>query len=287
VAVDPSADVVIDASSPGVASSPGGLEESSPDWTPLDPPLLVGVPLPEELPEPPELCEAPLEPPFAGWPDWKEVPELELEQAQAVTRATTETIRRTFIGAQDSHAAARGASAHPARKTIPGASAALCLILGGHFDPRRSCAAGELRLPRMARRVLAVRGGTPEPGVPVLLMSSNAAAEPLTDDEATALQQALSKYEPKDVHDALDRIDEQTLRGCQASLNASGALVGGATEPGVFVHKLEGGRAAIRVAYADINGAIYDDLELAASAVKRLVETLIVLLDAKRAPHRP
>jgi hypothetical protein len=48
------------------------------------------------LPEPPELCEAPLEPPFADWPDWIEV--LELEQAQAVTRATTETIRRTFIG---------------------------------------------------------------------------------------------------------------------------------------------------------------------------------------------
>jgi hypothetical protein len=116
---------------------------------------------------------------------------------------------------------------------------------------------------------------------------SNATAETLTDDEAKALQQALDKYEPRDVHDALDRVDEQTLRGCQASLNASGALVGGSTELGVFVHKLEGGRAAIRVAYADINGAIYDDLELAASAVKRLVETLLAMLDAKRAPHGP
>jgi hypothetical protein len=62
VAVDPSLDVVVDASSPADASSPGGLEESSPGSTPLDPPLLAGVPLPEELPEPPELCEAPLEP---------------------------------------------------------------------------------------------------------------------------------------------------------------------------------------------------------------------------------
>jgi hypothetical protein len=66
--VDPSADVVLEASSPGDASSPGGLEESSPDEAPLDPPLLVGVPLPEELPAPPELCEAPPEPLFADWP---------------------------------------------------------------------------------------------------------------------------------------------------------------------------------------------------------------------------
>jgi len=217
VAVDPSA-VVVDASSPGDVSSPGGLEESSPETT-LDPPLLVGDPPPEEWPDPPELCEAPLEPPWPDGVDWKEVPGLEPEQA---------------------------------------------------------------RMPSHAR---AVRGGVPGPGVPVLLMSSNAAAEPLTDDEATALQRALARYEPKDVHDALDRIDEQTLRGCQASLNASGPLVGGASETGVFVHKLEGGRAAIRVAYTDINGAIYDDLELAASAVKRLVETLIAMLDAKRAPH--
>jgi hypothetical protein len=115
-------------------------------------------------------------------------------------------------------------------------------------------------------------------------MSSNAPS-PLTDDDAKALQQALGRYEPKDVHDALDRVDEQTLRGCQASVNASGPLVGGATETGVFVHKLENGRAAIRVAFTDINGAIYDDLELAASATKRLVETLIAMLEAKNAPH--
>jgi hypothetical protein len=117
-------------------------------------------------------------------------------------------------------------------------------------------------------------------------MSSNAATGTLTDDEAKALQQALDKYEPKDVHDALDRIDEETLRGCEGSLNASGQLVGGGTEPGVFVHKLAGGRAAIRVAYADINGAIYDDLDLAASAVKGLVGSLLAALEAKRAPHR-
>ena len=116
-------------------------------------------------------------------------------------------------------------------------------------------------------------------------MSLTAAAD-LTDDEAKALQEALDRYEPKDVHDALDRIDEQTLRDCQGSLKASGQLVGGGTEPGVFVRKLEGGRAALRVAYTDINGAIYDDLELAASAVKRLVATLLASLKATKAPHR-
>jgi hypothetical protein len=112
------------------------------------------------------------------------------------------------------------------------------------------------------------------------------AADPLTDDDARALQQALDRYEPKDVHDALDRIDEKTLDDCQGSMNASGQLVGGAVETGVFVHKLEGGRAAIRVAYTDINGAIYDELELAGSAVKGLVQTLIAALDARKAPHR-
>lgn len=117
-------------------------------------------------------------------------------------------------------------------------------------------------------------------------MSPTAAEGTLTDDEAKALQRALDRYEPKDVHDALDRIDEQTLRGRQAIVNASGPLVGGNTEPGVFVHNLEGGRAAIRVAYTDINGAIYDDLELPASAVKGLVETLIAALDAKKASRR-
>jgi|CZKU01.1.fsa_nt_gi hypothetical protein len=112
------------------------------------------------------------------------------------------------------------------------------------------------------------------------------AADPLTDDEAKSLQQALDRYEPKDVHDALDRIDERTLNDCQGSMNASGQLVGGATETGVFVHKLAGGRAAIRVAYTDIHGAIYDELELAALAVKGLVQTLIAALEAGRAPHR-
>lgn len=115
---------------------------------------------------------------------------------------------------------------------------------------------------------------------------SPTAATDLTDDEAKALQEALDRYEPKDVHEALDRIHEQTLRDCQGSVNASGPLVGGGTEPGVFVRKLEGGRATLRVAYADINGAIYDDLELAASTVKRFVATLLASLEAAKAPHR-
>jgi hypothetical protein len=113
-----------------------------------------------------------------------------------------------------------------------------------------------------------------------------AAPHPLSDDDARAFQQALDKYEPKDVHDALDRVDEKTLESCQASINASGPLVGGGTETGVFLNKLESGRAVLRVGYTDINGAIYDELELAGSAVKRLVDTLLADLQARHAAHR-
>jgi hypothetical protein len=112
-----------------------------------------------------------------------------------------------------------------------------------------------------------------------------AAPHPLTDEDARAFQQALDKYEPKDVHGALDRVDLKTLKSCQASINASGPLVGGSTETGVFVNKLENGRAVLRVAYTDINGAIYDELELAGSAVKLLVDTVLADLQARHAPH--
>jgi hypothetical protein len=115
---------------------------------------------------------------------------------------------------------------------------------------------------------------------------SSAAPHPLTNDEARAFQQALDKYEPKDVHDALDRVDQETLKGCQASLNASGQLVGGGGETGVFLNKLESGRAVLRIGYADMNGAIYDELELAGSAVQRLVDALLADLQAKHASHR-
>ncbi|HEX3769648.1 MAG TPA: hypothetical protein VHV30_02230 [Polyangiaceae bacterium] len=113
-----------------------------------------------------------------------------------------------------------------------------------------------------------------------------AAPHPLTDDDARAFARALDKYEPKDVHLALDRVDDELLKSCQASINASGPLVGGASETGVFLNRLASGRAVLRVAYADIHGAIYDELELAGASVKLLVDTLLADLQARQAPHR-
>jgi hypothetical protein len=116
-------------------------------------------------------------------------------------------------------------------------------------------------------------------------MATNPAADTLTADEALHFQAALDKYEPKDVHDALDGIDEAPLDGSQASTAASGPLVAGDGGPGVEVGTLEGGRVRLRVAYTDMRGAVYDELEMPAGRFRALAAKLLAFLEAEKAPR--
>jgi hypothetical protein len=116
-------------------------------------------------------------------------------------------------------------------------------------------------------------------------MATNPAADTLTADEALHFQTALDKYEPKDVHDALDGIDEAPLDGSEASTAASGPLVAGDGGPGVEVGTIEGGRVRLRVAYTDMSGAVYDELEMPAARFRGLVAKLLAFLEAEKAPR--
>jgi hypothetical protein len=118
-------------------------------------------------------------------------------------------------------------------------------------------------------------------------MAPSKDGDSLTADEAQAFQKALDRYDPKDVHDALDAIDERTIDGAEGSTAASGPLIGGGEAPGVAVSAIAGGRVLLRVHYSDMSGAIYDELEMPAARFRHLAAKLLAVLDAEKAPRSP
>jgi hypothetical protein len=116
-------------------------------------------------------------------------------------------------------------------------------------------------------------------------MAPNTGTDSLTEDEALAFEKALDRYDPKDVHDALDGIDERTVDGSEASTSASGPLIAGGGSPGVAVSAVDGGRVLLRVNYVNMSGAIYDELEMPAARFRRLAAKLLAALEAEKAPR--
>jgi hypothetical protein len=113
-----------------------------------------------------------------------------------------------------------------------------------------------------------------------------------TDHDAKALADALNKYEPSDIHDALDAMSEAALRssgesGSNRGAVTSGPLDFGSVDPGVIVYRTEGDTVRMRVTVAQMTGGMYDEIELPPDAFRGLVAALLETLAKKHAPHAP
>jgi hypothetical protein len=116
-------------------------------------------------------------------------------------------------------------------------------------------------------------------------MSSNAPADTMTDDDALELQEALNKYEPKDVYASLDSLDGRLTRGPKASAVALGPSVAGGE--GALIYKLDTGRVRLRITVADMSGAFYEELEMPAPNLGDLVKAMLATLEEEKAPKTP
>jgi hypothetical protein len=108
---------------------------------------------------------------------------------------------------------------------------------------------------------------------------------PMTDHEALKLQEAINKYEPKEVHASLDKLDGRLTRGPKMSAVALGPSVAGGE--GVLIYKLDDGRVRLRITVADINGAFYEELEMPAANLEDLVKAMLVTLEKEKGPKTP
>jgi hypothetical protein len=111
----------------------------------------------------------------------------------------------------------------------------------------------------------------------------------LTDAEAKALADALNKYEPKDIHDALDAMADRGLRSSAPGAGevASGPLDFGSVEPGVLIYRTDAQTVRMRLTVAEMTGGMYDDFEMPPDAFRQLVAALLETLRKRHAPHAP
>jgi len=109
----------------------------------------------------------------------------------------------------------------------------------------------------------------------------------MTDDEARVLERELNRFEPKDVHLALDGIDDHPLRGPDMRHQRTGARsveVPG-VEAGIVVYRGEGGLFHLRVTVTEMTGAFYDDLAMSGESLRGLGAALLATLQERNAPE--
>jgi hypothetical protein len=109
----------------------------------------------------------------------------------------------------------------------------------------------------------------------------------LTDEELKELQDALNRFEPEDVHQALDDMAEPRLHGAASTETASGPLDFGSIESGVQIYRLDPGRVRIRITMAEISGGSYDDVEVADANVETWVQSLVATLERRDVSEAP
>jgi hypothetical protein len=105
----------------------------------------------------------------------------------------------------------------------------------------------------------------------------------LTDDEARAIADALNRYAPHAVHEALDAMSDRLLRKADAGPNAvaSGPLDFGAVAPGVLVYRTDARTVRMRITVAEMTGGVYDDFELPPDLFRKLVAELLDALERR------
>jgi hypothetical protein len=111
----------------------------------------------------------------------------------------------------------------------------------------------------------------------------------LTEQEARKLEDDLNRFEPKDVHVALDGIDEHPLRGPDTSQQRTGArsVEMPGVEAGVLIYRGEEGLFHLRVTVTEMTGAFYDELEMSGESLRGLGAALLATLEERHAPQDP
>jgi hypothetical protein len=108
-----------------------------------------------------------------------------------------------------------------------------------------------------------------------------------TDEEATALTRTMNRYEPSDIHAALDDMRElvETGGGSRRATVASGPLDFGSVAPGVLIFRTDAQTVRMRLTLAEMTGGLYDEIELAPDAFRRFAAALLEALAKRNAPH--
>jgi hypothetical protein len=111
----------------------------------------------------------------------------------------------------------------------------------------------------------------------------------LTEDEAQKLMDALNRFEPKDVHLALDGIDDHPLRGPDLGHQRTGArpVEAPGVEAGVLIYRGEDGLYRMRITVTEMTGAFYDELVLRGASLRGLGAALLSTLEGHHAPKDP
>jgi hypothetical protein len=111
----------------------------------------------------------------------------------------------------------------------------------------------------------------------------------LTEHEAQKLEDELNRFEPKDVHVALDGIDEHPLRGPEVSHQRTGArsVEAPGVEAGVLIYRGDDGLFRLRVTVTEMTGAFYDELEMTGESLRGLGAALLATLESRHAPEDP
>jgi hypothetical protein len=109
----------------------------------------------------------------------------------------------------------------------------------------------------------------------------------MTEDEAQKLEKELNRFEPKDVHVALEGIDEHPLRGPDRSQQRTGArsIEVPGVEAGVLVYRGEDGLFRLRITVTEMTGAFYDELALSGESLRGLGQALLATLEERHAPE--
>jgi hypothetical protein len=111
----------------------------------------------------------------------------------------------------------------------------------------------------------------------------------LTADEAKKLELALNRFEPKDVHLALEGIDEHPLRGPDIGHQRTGARAVDppGVEAGVLIYGGEDGQFRLRITVTEITGAFYDELAMSGASLRGMGAALLATLEERHAPKDP
>jgi hypothetical protein len=111
----------------------------------------------------------------------------------------------------------------------------------------------------------------------------------LTTDEAQKLEQALNRFEPKDVHLALDGIDTHPLRGPDLGHQRTGAraIESPGVEAGVVIYRGDDDLFRLRITVTEMTGAFYDELEMSGASLRGLGAALLATLAERHASKDP
>ena len=111
----------------------------------------------------------------------------------------------------------------------------------------------------------------------------------LSADEARKLEQELNRFEPKDVHLALDGIDTHPLRGPDVGHQRTGvrAIEAPGVEAGVVIYRGDDDLFRLRITVTEMTGAFYDELAMSGASLRGLGTALLATLEERHAPKDP